>query len=82
MNKYTKPTFMLASLGVNALAASAGSCSYVISEAEKEDFDIMIPGWRENGFHAKENCTIHINAYCKFTSGTDGETNVLKAFSS
>lgn len=82
MNKYTKPTFMLASLGVNALAAGAGSCSYVISESEKEEFDILIPGWREDGFHATENCKIHINSFCKFTSGSGENSNVTKAFSS
>lgn len=81
MNKYTKPTFMLASLGVTALAAASG-CSYVITDADKEVFDIWAPGWKENGFHPDEGCSIPIDKYCKFTASDSTTQTILKAFGS
>ncbi len=81
MNKYTKPTFVLASLGVTALAAASG-CSYVITDADKEIFDIWAPGWKENGFHPDEGCSIPISNYCKFTASDDENLGVAKAFGS
>ena len=77
MNKYTKPTFMLASLGVTALAAASG-CDYRITDEDKELFDIWYPGWKENGFNSLENCSVIIDSYCKWTASD----SLTKAFSS
>ena len=76
MNKYTKPTFMLASLGVTALGAS--SCGYRISDEDKEILDAWDPGWKENGFNSGTECSFDIEAFCKFTASE----NLSQAFSS
>ena len=70
MNKYTKPTFMIASLGVSALAAA--SCQTKVTDDDKDFFDNFLPGWETNGFHSTENCRMpldeYFESYCKFTS--------------
>ncbi len=79
MNKYTKPTFMLASLGVNALAA--GSCSYIIDKDEKEMLETI---YGEGAFFVDAVCNGNpVEGMCKFTSGEpDGAGLGAGAFSS
>ncbi len=69
MNKYTKPTFMLASLGVNALAAGGG-CS--IQAADKEIIMDVLGDDFAQAFENYQDCGMVveglIESYCKFTS--------------
>ena len=80
MKNYTKPTFMLASLGIRASAAIATSCDYKITVEDREFFDLWAPGWEENGFHSEENCSIPIDQYCKFSAGSNESLGVVNAF--
>ena len=80
MKNYTKPTFMLASLGVNALAAGT-NCS--ISSEDKEIISGILgeSDWNDGFGLGEENCTIPVVGYCKFTStyeaGTDDNGNAI-----
>ena len=80
MKNYTKPTFMLASLGIRAMAAS--SCDYKITEDDKDFMNLWSPGWEEHGFHSAEGCTTPIDQFCKYTAGDNDSLGVANAFTS
>lgn len=83
MNKYIKPTFMIASLGVTALAGS--NCSI-----QKDDRDMLL-GFLEGefdidkAFMQAEGCDENhqldgiIEGYCKFTAGSNGATQIFNS---
>ncbi len=66
MNKYIKPTFMVASLGVNALAAGSG-CAITA-----DDRDLIFDGASneeiQKYFGREEGCNPWVESFCKFTS--------------
>lgn len=80
MNKYIKPTFMVASLGVTALAGS--NCSI-----QKDDRDMILGFLEEYGydstqvFMGAEPCDQKVDdileGYCKFSAGSNGATQIF-----
>ena len=80
MNKYTKPTFMIASLGVTALAGS--NCS--IQREDREMISSVLDRFGVDmnaAFIEAENCTEivdeFVDGYCKFTAGSNGATQIF-----
>ena len=81
MNKYTKPTFIIASLGVTALAGS--NCSI-----QKDDRDMLL-GFLEGefdidkAFMTAEGCIEVLDGivegYCKFTAGSNGAIQIFNS---
>ncbi len=69
MNKYVKPEFILASLGVTALAAS--QCKYALKEQEINDLYFV---FGEGAFFEDGGCNNNpVEGYCNQLLGDSGD---------